>query len=117
MEKINPHEKIVGLNIPDSDLNGWLQELQQSKLTSEEIDAFLAHLNKNYASKLLTKAAKVESELKGSVAYLEEKFGHPITPEAELYLRKAIDKMFSNHAIDITNEFKLEDGNYDHKQG
>ena len=119
--KKNFNEKIVGLSIPDSDIKGWMQELRQSKLTQAEIDDFLANLNLTYANKLMTRATKVENELKGSVEYLEDKYGHQITPEAEDCLRQMIDKMLSVHEnkinIDRGEELKLEDGDYEHERG
>ncbi|MDQ5958046.1 MAG: hypothetical protein QG665_392 [Patescibacteria group bacterium] len=118
MEKFNPKEKIVGLSIPDSDVRGWMNELMLSGLSAKEINNFLAHLNKTFADQL-KKKNKLDAEVASSKEYLEEKYGHQMTKEAEDYLRRSIDKaLHGQEGVFDNPELILEDPEgYIHEQG
>jgi len=81
---------IEGLQIPDSDLPGWLEELRNSKLTDEEIDEILMHLNQTYLREKMVKPAAQEI-LKEIEEHLAEK-GQILDEDQRSYWRRGLEE-------------------------
>lgn len=86
--------KIEKVTIPDSDMPGWIEIMQNSGLSQEEIDSFLARLNSTYAK--AKGIPDIEGELAKMEEYLEKEHGRRLTEEQRDYFRAGITERLKN---------------------
>lgn len=87
MEKI---EHIVRMTVPDSDMQGWLSVLHEGRLSEEEIDSMMAHLNEVYRD--IRGPVIIEREVEKIKELLTQEHKYHINREEEDHLRMLLKK-------------------------
>lgn len=87
MEKI---EHSVRMMVPDSDIQGWLSVLREGRLSEEEIDSMMVHLNEVYRN--IRGPVIIEREVEKIKELLTQEHKYHINREEEDYLRMLLKK-------------------------
>jgi len=91
-EKTLGSSSVEGMQVPDSDMQGWIETLHEGGFTPEEIDGILIHLNETYAEEKLKNL--IDAEIATVEHYLELQHGSVFTDEGREAVRKVIlDKL------------------------
>jgi len=88
-EKLEPGAPLVSkINIPDSDVSGWMKALLESGFNMEEVESMLIGANDKYA--LLRLKVYLQDEMKIMEEMAKQKFGQPPTEEQKKALAELI---------------------------
>src|SRR5689334_21612217 len=98
-----PRTEIVGLTIPDEDLENWRRALINAKIEGPMVDAILAHLNSTHREWLLRKFIQTNTDREnkffqavvGKVIELNELKHRDPTNEELDEIFSSVSKMFS----------------------
>ncbi|HTL39293.1 MAG TPA: hypothetical protein VL306_00560 [Methylomirabilota bacterium] len=86
--------EIIRMNVPDEEVPSWLQTLQETGFSQEEIDKIMSNLNTEYARALgKERLSARQSELK---AYAENKLGRKLTDEEFRGIDMAVRAFFGD---------------------
>jgi hypothetical protein len=90
MERENESE-IIGMSVPDSEVEGWIRTLQAGGFSQEEIDSIMSHLNETYLA--AKEGPEFMEEYTQAVEYLEKKRGHKMANKDKAILRELVKQV------------------------
>lgn len=85
------NEKVIGMQIPDKEVPGWIKVLYENGFTPEEVDDLMSDLNEEYFRH--TKEGQMQTVLEEELKKMVEE-GQTITADTLDYLIRGIKERF-----------------------